>query len=631
MDGRTEGWIAALQLAALSMQGRESISCVHRGLRRGRPAHRRLPLPRRCSGRQPDDVRDFLLTYLHPRLGSPVRSATRSRVESGGRNDAGRAGTGEPVPAATGRPPPVVSLSPPVRRRVAGAPAGGVRRADGGELHRRASRWLEEQGEPAGGHRPRAGRSRLRAGRRPDGVRDSGVVPHPAGGRLCVAGCGRLPDEGATRSAGARRRLRRLTRGRRPSFRHRRAAGCPTSSNCFARAPGKRTVAGATSAGRSSGGRPRGLSGACRGNGRRCTAPVWRWRAGTSRARSPRPAGARPPRRGPPPRGTRRPPPSPGSRHGKRRPDRGPWRLRRGIEGLHARRIPLRRPGLTIALADMLRDPGPPPEAMRTFERGLERPEQRAAGAPGRGGHARGASAASSASATTRRRPAAPAAAASWASTTVCRRTATAGGSRWPGSGGRRRPDGALELLDEAERLYVGDFSPKVRPVPALRARLLLARGGGRRPSRGRAARPVRGRRPQLSARVRARHPRPGVPRPVRARAGRGLIQQAVGLLDRLLSRRGRRPDGQPDRDPRAQALASQAHGDAPAALIPLQRALTLAEPEGYVRIFVDEGPPMAALLRAARRTGAPAMSAGCWPRSRDRGEARPAGLWSSR
>jgi LuxR family maltose regulon positive regulatory protein len=28
-----------------------------------------------------------------------------------------------------------------------------------------------------------------------------------------------------------------------------------------------------------------------------------------------------------------------------------------------------------------------------------------------------------------------------------------------------------------------------------------------------------------------------------------------------------------------------------------LQQALTLAEPEGYVRIFVDEGPPMAKLL----------------------------------
>ena len=45
------------------------------------------------------------------------------------------------------------------------------------------------------------------------------------------------------------------------------------------------------------------------------------------------------------------------------------------------------------------------------------------------------------------------------------------------------------------------------------------------------------------------------------------------------------------------QALAHQTHGDIPAALVPLERALTLAEPEGYVRMFVDEGPPMTQLL----------------------------------
>ena len=42
------------------------------------------------------------------------------------------------------------------------------------------------------------------------------------------------------------------------------------------------------------------------------------------------------------------------------------------------------------------------------------------------------------------------------------------------------------------------------------------------------------------------------------------------------------------------QALANQAQGDLVAALVPLERALALAEPEGYVRVFVDEGLPMA-------------------------------------
>ena len=36
---------------------------------------------------------------------------------------------------------------------------------------------------------------------------------------------------------------------------------------------------------------------------------------------------------------------------------------------------------------------------------------------------------------------------------------------------------GALDLLDEAERLYAGDFSPNVRPVSAWRTRLLVAQG----------------------------------------------------------------------------------------------------------------------------------------------------------
>ena len=50
------------------------------------------------------------------------------------------------------------------------------------------------------------------------------------------------------------------------------------------------------------------------------------------------------------------------------------------------------------------------------------------------------------------------------------------------------------------------------------------------------------------------------------------------------------------------QALAFQVQGDIPGALVPLERALTLAGPEGYVRIFVDEGPTMAALLREAAK-----------------------------
>ena len=59
------------------------------------------------------------------------------------------------------------------------------------------------------------------------------------------------------------------------------------------------------------------------------------------------------------------------------------------------------------------------------------------------------------------------------------------------------------------------------------------------------------------------------------------------------------------------EALALQAHGDTTAALGTLERALTEAEPEGYVRLFIDEGQPMATLLKeAARRDVVPAYIA---------------------
>jgi LuxR family maltose regulon positive regulatory protein len=46
------------------------------------------------------------------------------------------------------------------------------------------------------------------------------------------------------------------------------------------------------------------------------------------------------------------------------------------------------------------------------------------------------------------------------------------------------------------------------------------------------------------------------------------------------------------------QALAHAARDDEPAALAALTKALSLAAPEGYVRVFIDEGRPMAAILR---------------------------------
>ena len=97
-------------------------------------------------------------------------------------------------------------------------------------------------------------------------------------------------------------------------------------------------------------------------------------------------------------------------------------------------------------------------------------------------------------------------------------------------------------------------------------------------------------------------------------------MREAIGLLDRLLeaAQAGERT-GRVIEILILQALAHQMQGDIPAALAPLERALTLAEREGYVRLFVDEGPAMAHLLqRSCRaRNHARTMSKSSWPPSR--------------
>ena len=52
------------------------------------------------------------------------------------------------------------------------------------------------------------------------------------------------------------------------------------------------------------------------------------------------------------------------------------------------------------------------------------------------------------------------------------------------------------------------------------------------------------------------------------------------------------------------QALAYEAKDDILHALVPLESALLLAQPEGYIRLFVDEGPPMERMLNQAVSSG---------------------------
>jgi LuxR family maltose regulon positive regulatory protein len=164
---------------------------------------------------------------------------------------------------------------------------------------------------------------------------------------------------------------------------------------------------------------------------------------------------------------------------------------------------------------------------------------------------------------------------------------------------------GALEAIGEAERVAPSPaVTGLVNPVPAQRAGLLLAQGN--------VAAAIRwaqqhGLSPEdepsypheqeylVLARVLLAQDRPG---------------EALALLDRLLGQAAAQDrTGSVIEIQALRALALAAGGDEPAAVRTLAEALTLACPQGYVRVFADEGPPMRALLRrifAAHRAGQP-------------------------
>jgi LuxR family transcriptional regulator, maltose regulon positive regulatory protein len=165
---------------------------------------------------------------------------------------------------------------------------------------------------------------------------------------------------------------------------------------------------------------------------------------------------------------------------------------------------------------------------------------------------------------------------------------------------------GALGLLDEAERLYVSDFFPNVRPVPALRARVWIAQG---RPGEALGWARDQGLSVDDDLSYRREFEHITLARLLLERArGEGAersAHEAARLLARLLraAEEGKRT-GRVIEILVLLALAHQALGDIPAALGFLDRAVTLAEPEGYVRVFADEGPSMTSLLRAAAKRG---------------------------
>jgi len=163
-------------------------------------------------------------------------------------------------------------------------------------------------------------------------------------------------------------------------------------------------------------------------------------------------------------------------------------------------------------------------------------------------------------------------------------------------------PEGALSLLDEAQRLFIRTPLPDVRPISALKARIWA--------KQGRVAEALEWARERglsadddlsylhefehvtLARVLIAQYESEQVD---------GAVNDAARLLERLLhaAEAGGRT-GSVIEILAMQALAQQAQGNTTLALAPLEHALSLAEPEGYVRVFVNEGPPMAGLLQEA-------------------------------
>jgi LuxR family transcriptional regulator, maltose regulon positive regulatory protein len=166
--------------------------------------------------------------------------------------------------------------------------------------------------------------------------------------------------------------------------------------------------------------------------------------------------------------------------------------------------------------------------------------------------------------------------------------------------------DGALDLLAEAERLYLGDFSPNVRPVAAFRARAWIAQGRLGE-AFGWAREHNLSAKDDLSYLHEFEHitlARILLAQYQRDRSDHALLD-GIELLERLLkaAQDGGRT-GNVIEILILLALARQMQGDMPAALTALEHALTLAEPQGYIRIFVDEGNPISVLLEKAVKHG---------------------------
>lgn len=163
----------------------------------------------------------------------------------------------------------------------------------------------------------------------------------------------------------------------------------------------------------------------------------------------------------------------------------------------------------------------------------------------------------------------------------------------------------ADQLFDEAETLYRPGFYPTIRPIPAMRARMHLA--AGELDAADNWARDqdlptgtatfLREYDALTLVRLRLGHQRAPSADPA---YNTSSLDDVLVILDRQYAAAAQRP-GSLLEIGLLRALTHQARGDRPKALAELDAALAVApEPDGYVRLFLDEGAPMQDLLAYA-------------------------------
>jgi LuxR family maltose regulon positive regulatory protein len=141
--------------------------------------------------------------------------------------------------------------------------------------------------------------------------------------------------------------------------------------------------------------------------------------------------------------------------------------------------------------------------------------------------------------------------------------------------------DGAVEMLDQAEAVYLPGFFPDVAPIAAARARVRIAQG--RLDDASEWARGVSDERSYLNEYNRLTLARLEIARGD-ARSALALLDTGRSVIEIAMLR----------------ALAHQAQGEREPARAEIARALADGVPAGYVRLFLDEGEPMERLLRAS-------------------------------